>query len=590
MRVPSPHRRLLSLALVPALCAATTAPVTAQGERHQVIVRAVTADRQPVLDLKPSDLTLRIDGRDRSIVALELVTPASASGSAPAIASSSTLAPPYSTNTGDAASPKGTREFVIAIDDEGIAPGREQPVRAAVTALLNSLGPGDAVGLAGLKSGGMRFAPTTNHASVREALGRIVAMGTVNESANDLGCRTKTVLAGIGGLLQNASPARTVVVFSAGVGTPTGETIRANLGKEADAMAAICQVYQRDLDELGRIALGSPAALSVVFVPEALGHSTNRGTVEAGLENVAGVAGGEFIRMAGTDAVVTRIAQTAGIYYVAHIDGISSGARRIDARVVREGIDVTARPAPSPETAASSGTPPASTKEMMSTATTFNALPLRSNGFVSRQPGSQDLKVTVLFEPSVPGTKLAAGVVGLYDHNGTLKAQWSAQGNELTRLPVLGALTIAPGRYRMRVAAMSADGKPGTTDTEINAQLTDVGPLKAGALLVGGNPASFSPQLEFTSQDAAVVGVFELYGVTAANKVEVTFELAKDAAGPPLGSTRGTVGNGSGPDARLVFGGFGLAPVEPGDYVLRAVVSVDGASAGRVLRTIRKVK
>ena len=200
------------------------------------------------------------------------------------------------------------------------------------------------------------------------------------------------------------------------------------------------------------------------------------------------------------------------------------------------------------------------------------------------------MKVTVLFEPTVPGTTLTAGAVGLYDQNGTLKAQWSAQGNELTRSPVLGALTIAPGRYRLRVAALSADGKAGTTDTEINAQLTDLGSLKAGELLVGGNPASFAPKLEFTSQDAALVGVFEIYGVAADNKVDVTFELAKDLTGPALGSTRGTVGKGPGPDARLAFGGFGLAAVEPGDYLLRAVVTVDGKTAGVVSRTIRKVK
>jgi hypothetical protein len=565
---------------------AATMPLVAQEERSRVIVRATTSDGQPVLDLKPTDLTLRIDGRDRSIVSLELVRPVSTPGADPK-APAGSLPAPYTTNAGSDAMANGTREFVIAIDDEGIAPGREQPVRIAVSALLDSLGPGDAVGLAGLKSGGMRFAPTTDHAAVREALGRIVALGTVNESANDLGCRTKTVLNGIGGLLQNASAARTVVVFSAGVGTPTGETIRANLGKEADAMAAICQVYQRDLDELGRIAHSSPAALSVVFVPEALGHSTNRGTVEAGLENVAGVAGGAFIRMAGADATVTRIAQTAGIYYVAQIDGVSSGARRIDARVAREGVKVAARPGSS---AAAAPTAPVTVKEMMTTGAAFTTLPLRSSGFVSRQPGSQDLKVTVLFEPTIPGTKLSAGVVGLYDQKGTLKAQWSAQGSELTRSPILAALTILPGHYRMRVAATTADGKAGTTDTEINAQLADLGPLKAGEMLVGGNPASFAPRLEFTSQDAAVVGVFEIYGVTPDQKVDVTFELAKDATGPALGSTRGTVGKGPGPDARLVFGGFGLAPVEPGDYLLRAVVTVDGAPAGRVVRTIRKVK
>lgn len=563
--------------------------VLAQADRTQVIVRAVTGTGEPVLDLKAADISLRIDGRQRQVVSLELVRPEPAAPAAGTPAGpASALPPPYTTNAG-VSTPKGGREFVIAIDDEGIAPGREQPVRAAVTALLDSLSPNDAVGLAGLKSGGMRLAPTTNHQAVREALAKIVALGTASESANDLGCRTKTVLAGIGGLLQNAGPARTVVVFSAGVATPTGETIRSSLGKEADAMAAICQVYQRDLDELGRIAHASPAALYVVFVPEALGHSTNRGTVEAGLENVAGVAGGELVRLIGTDATAAKIGQTAGTYYVAHVEGLSAGPKRIDARVERAGVKVVARPgAPAPPDRSSAGA--VTTKDMMGTASSFNDLPLRSAGIVSRQPGSQDLKVTVLLEPTTPGTKLSAAVVGLYDAKGTLKAQWSARPEELNRSPVLGALTIAAGKYRLRVAAVSADGKPGTTDTDLDVRLTELGSLKAGEMLVGGNPSSFAPKLEFTSQDAALVGVFEIYGVTNETKLDVTFELAKDTTGPALGTTRGTVGNGPGPDARMVFGGFGLAPLEPGDYLLRAVVTINGQQAGRVSRTVRKVR
>ena len=42
-------------------------------------------------------------------------------------------------------------------------------------------------------------------------------------------------------------------------------------------------------------------------------------------------------------------------------------------------------------------------------------------------------------------------------------------------------------------------------------------------------------------------------------------------------------------DARVVFGGFSIATLEPGDYLMRAIVSIDGKVAGTVSGTLRKV-
>ena len=39
---------------------------------------------------------------------------------------------------------------------------------------------------------------------------------------------------------------------------------------------------------------------------------------------------------------------------------------------------------------------------------------------------------------------------------------------------------------------------------------------------------------------------------------------------------------------RIAFGGFSIATLEPGDYQMRAVVSLDGKPVGRVVRTLRK--
>jgi hypothetical protein len=57
-----------------------------------------------------------------------------------------------------------------------------------------------------------------------------------------------------------------------------------------------------------------------------------------------------------------------------------------------------------------------------------------------------------------------------------------------------------------------------------------------------------------------------------------------------MGSGQGTVGAGAGDDARIAYGGFGIATLEPGDYTMRATINVDGKQAGVVTRTLRKLK
>jgi hypothetical protein len=43
-------------------------------------------------------------------------------------------------------------------------------------------------------------------------------------------------------------------------------------------------------------------------------------------------------------------------------------------------------------------------------------------------------------------------------------------------------------------------------------------------------------------------------------------------------------------DQRIAFGGFSIDSLAPGDYLMRAVVSLDGKPVGRVVRTLRKSK
>ena len=55
-------------------------------------------------------------------------------------------------------------------------------------------------------------------------------------------------------------------------------------------------------------------------------------------------------------------------------------------------------------------------------------------------------------------------------------------------------------------------------------------------------------------------------------------------------SAQTTVTPGRSEDMRIAFGGFSIATLEPGDYQMRAVVSLDGKPVGKVVRTLRKSK
>ena len=149
-------------------------------------------------------------------------------------------------------------------------------------------------------------------------------------------------------------------------------------------------------------------------------------------------------------------------------------------------------------------------------------------------------------------------------------------------------MMLKPGKYRLRVAAKTADGKGGTVDVPIDGTLQDAGPLKMSGLMLGVTGAGgFSPRLQFTQGDAMAVGVLEVYGVTAAQTVTAEFEML-EADGSARGSAAGNVGKGPAEDARMVFGGFDIGTLEPGDYTMRVKVSVDGKLAGAASRTVRK--
>lgn len=561
---------LLSCALifVAATAASAQAPAT-------VSFRALTDAGQPVLDLKPADISLKVDGKAREVRSLDLVTIGGGGAAGPAPSR-----PSFGSNT---AADTG-RDVILVVDDESISPGKEQPVKEALRQLVGKLAASDRVGLLSLRTGGASVPASTDRTAIGAAIDRLKGEGAINESTSDFQCRTSQILQSVRGLLAGATDAKTTfVLVSSGIAPLPAEQSRSMIGTSS----GLCQLRPPHFSEVGQAAAGSPAPLYIIYFVD--GRATASSEAQAGLESLAGVADAPFIRLTGNSpSVLNRIADETSAYYVAGFEPEAAerngSAHKAELRVNRAGVKLEAG---NSLIIAKSGGKAPSPKDMLRNTNAYRDLPLRATAWAMRDAGSSKLKVIALFEPADAGVKLTSAMIALVDGN-KIAAQWTAQGAELERTPVMAALLVNTGNYRMRVAATDASGRAGAVDYPLQAEVTAAGPLTLSGLTLGVPQNGFAPRLLFGPADQAAAGYLEIYGVPKGANVTGTIELAPSEDAPAMATTPATIRPAAAEDMRVVFGGFSIGGLQPGDYVMKIVVSVDGKAVGRAMRTLRK--
>ena len=145
---------------------------------------------------------------------------------------------------------------------------------------------------------------------------------------------------------------------------------------------------------------------------------------------------------------------------------------------------------------------------------------------------------------------------------------------------------VPTGTYRVRVAAVDAQGRAATADYDINTELASAGVAHLGGLLVGTANPGFMPQLQF-SQEPEITVYFELYG-RPAGAFGALVELAETADGPALTSVQPTPAATPIQDKFLFTAKLPIASLKPGDYQVRAKIAFEGHPTGVLLQTIRK--
>lgn len=548
---------------------------------------AIDAKGQPVTDLTPGDLSVRIDGKPRTVKDLQFVKRDGGGAAA------EPLPAPYSSNMAAAGGPRAA--FLI-IDNETLTAGREQRVRDGLVTFINSLGPRDLASIETVPHGGVSVALTTDRAKLKEGAMKVTGTRNTAETANDAACRSKLTLQTMQGILSQRADADTptdVIFVSSSLIGPRNNVTSGNTALGRGTVGG-CDLPQEEFTRLAAAAASARARIYVVL-PEQLadGVTSAADSNLTGLEGVASISGGYVWHMAGSDEPgFQRIATEMSSYYNATVEvdpaDVSTSQRQLSVKTSRADVTLRARPSVTfaKPAAAAKGAP--APKDMLRTATPYRDVPLRVQAFSTRVPGK--IRVVVLGEPGVPGAKLSAAAVGLYDAGGKLVGQWTANPTELTAPALMASFDQNPGAYRARLAVTDTAGRAGAADVAVDANLTPAASgLSLSSILIGTTDGAFAPKLQFTTEPS-VTAYFELYGGKPGMPVSIAVELATSLNGPALATLQPKIAASQEPDKYLVTTPINLGALPPGDYIVRAIVGLDGFPATRILRTLRKTQ
>ncbi|HSC28026.1 MAG TPA: hypothetical protein VLD67_12170, partial [Vicinamibacterales bacterium] len=180
---------------------------------------AMTQDGTPVADLRPEDLTLKVNGRDREVKSFQFVRVADARPVKGDAAPYRELPQPFGTNyVGDAG-----RAVILIVENESLRPSVTRHTTDAAAQFVNDLSPRDRVALVTMPRGGLQTDLTRDHARVRELLASVSGQGSERTSGSEHACRSRDTLSALTGLLEGLASIdlpKSVVFISAGILTP----------------------------------------------------------------------------------------------------------------------------------------------------------------------------------------------------------------------------------------------------------------------------------------------------------------------------------------------------------------------------------
>ena len=554
------HVLALSLLLL-AIGAASGGSLHGQttGATRVIDIIATDANGAPLAPplLRAEDLMLRIDGRVHPLTTQSVYLP---------IKNGSALPPPYASNQ-----TRGGSDVSVAVDVTRFESADLPKIREAINTLLGVLDPRDRVSVTALAEDGFTTDSTTRPEIVRAIIGKLPAAAPPMQDAKTLEAGAIASL----GLLERrctileANPDHKTLIF---IAPPfaTSSNLRRAIQSLAEATAR------------QRIQL---------IIIEPRGDASPTG----GLAALAAATGGTLLGLAPDLAIrlsghVGRSVARFLMQYTVTKDEQDDKLHRLQVVSLRKDVHVTAHPQLFIPKAGTAIEPLAALTDMLRQPRVWSDLPLRLAVFPVLDTERDRLRLLVLGEPEEPMTALAWAQFALIAPSGAVVAEWKAEGPDLATRPIMTAALASPGPYRLRMVASELAGRRGAVDDEFDARLTAAGALNLGPVMFGGiADQAFVPVLQPAASATAVMAYAEIYGrLAATDTLASRFEIATAAEGPALASVDGSVRTTPADDRRAALGTLDLAPLAAGDYVVRAIIALNGKEIGRVTRTLRK--
>lgn len=599
-----PARWTVLMAGAAIVALAMTAGATGQQRPGQDIGARQTAsvdfivlgkDGQPVTDLKPEEITLKIDGKDRPIRSLNFVRLMSGAGAAASTASP--VAPAFATNQVVAADLP--RSVVLIVDDESMPIGQEVKIRSALNSFVSSLPPSDQVAIVTVPHGGIKVGLTTDRVRLKKEIDAISPISPMQDAP----CRTLATLSTIQSTLdmlaRSSEQPVTVALLSASLTGPSTveQSARptAGGGGGVSSQAGACYLNADNFVRIGQAVAAVRAQLYIIHPDYTVSASSD------GIRNLQGQTGAPLYHlMTNTEPGLSRMLKETSGYYVATFDTepdeLVGKPHPSSIKTTRKDVEINARPyvtvgRAAPSAHAVTPTTVITAEAMARSGKPYRDLPLRATAAAFKEAGDA-LKVIIAWEPTDPTVKVMTAYGALIDEAGQARDIWPGQTEPLSTWPTSLGLHVKAGTYRVRIAAIDSNGRQGTVDDQLVAELAPAGALQVSGMLLGVQPGGqFAPRLQFSTEPEAVA-FLEIYGATEGTQVAAYFEVATTTNGPAItGATVPGTFAATGETGKYgVTARIPLAKLAAGDYVIRAIVGVPGKPGARVIRTLHKTR
>lgn len=640
----SPRRTLLRGAAVAALAGALPSlaqdrpqpPVfTSKVEVVALDIGVVDSNGRPVRGLQPADFELSVDGKPRRVLSSEFVSEtadADAPAGPPALAH-------FTSNEGLVPG----RLVLIVVDAGNIALGSGREAILSAGGLLDQLGPNDRVGLLTLPGPEPRQEFTADRERVREALGRIVGQARLGNrrvslsealawdeqddqerwaaavarecfqgdpdcvrelraeaqqvawAYRDQSRRSLATLSSMFNALRQVEGHKVVVLVTQGLGMSDAGSRPGRVSSE--------------LRELGQTAAAAKVSFFAVLVP-----SGSRTTADAdlppdvieddrylhtqGVEQLALLARGAVFRGYAEQAFA-RVAREMSGYYLLGFEPEGNDrngkAHDIEVKVLRPGVTVRNRRAvaliPPGDAKAAEKALVASLRAPVAAV----AVPLRVATYSVRDTAAGKVRVLISAEIGHEAAPQGLSVAwALLDGRGrvaasSVQSERRAGAVAVGPVPFTATASVAPGLYTLRMAVRDEAGRQGSVEHPVKAGLVEAGRVETSDLMLGLPPvagAGMRPGLGLNGGAGPLLAHLELYGEVRG--VTVTFEVSPTANGPTLRMHQGRIAALRG--RTVVQGLISLAGLSAGDYVVRALVMIDGKPAGAETHPFRVVR